>query len=215
MNVKILSMMLAALLTAASAQAQFHVGARAGLNVSTMTGETVPVITDGPGVEGKIGFQAGAVGELALGRVFSVQPSLLFSTAGYTSRSPEGFNEAEMSYGYNYLHVPLNALVKLPIGQRGGIFIYLGPYAAYALNGKYKMETFEDKKSVKTDKVNVQFGKEGMKRFDAGAGFGLGFRASAVQVDLGMTMGMVNLNNNEGYDIKNANMALAFSYFFN
>jgi hypothetical protein len=202
-------------MTASFAQAQFRIGARAGLNASTMTGETVPVIADGPGVEGKTGFQAGAVGELSLGRFFAIQPGLLFSPAGYTSPSAEGYDEALMTYGFNYLHVPLNALIKLPIGKRGGIYIYLGPYAAYAVNGKYKMETFENKKSVKTDKTNVQFGKGGIKRFDAGAGFGLGFQAGAMQVDLGMTMGMVNLNTNEGYDMKNANMALTLSYFFN
>ena len=213
MNTRFFTVMLVAVMTASAVQAQFHAGMRGGLNVSGMYGNTIPVIADGPGAEGKIGAQIGAVGELAMGRVFAVQPGLLFSMAGYTSRSKAGFEEKEMSYQLNYLQVPLNALVKLPLGQKANVFIYLGPYAGYALNGRFKLEQIEDRKVVKTEKTKVRFGSDGLNRFDAGAGFGLGFQAGAVQFDLGMTMGMMNIHRVKGYDMKNFNVALAASYF--
>ena len=213
MNTRFFTVMLVAAMTASVAQAQFHAGMRGGLNVSSMYGNTIPVIAEGPGAEGKAGAQIGLIGELAMGRVFAVQPSLLFSMAGYTSRSKAGFEEKAMSYQLNYLQVPLNALVKLPLGKKANIFLYLGPYAGYALNGKYKMEEIEDRKIVKTEKIKVRFGNDGLKRFDAGAGFGLGFQAGAVQFDLGMTMGMMNIHHVKGYEMKNYNLALAISYF--
>ena len=213
MNTRFFTVMLVAVMTASMAQAQFHAGMRGGLNVSSMYGNTIPVITDGPGVEGRIGYQIGAVGELAMGRIFAVQPGLLFATAGYTSRSKAGLEEREMNYQLNYLQVPLNALVKLPVGQKANIFLYVGPYAGYALNGKFKMDEIEDRKVVKSEKTKVQFGSESLKRFDAGAGFGLGFQAGAVQFDLGMTIGLMNIHNVSGYEMKNNNIALAVSYF--
>jgi len=206
--------MLVAVLTASVAHAQFHIGMRTGLNVSSMYGNTIPVITDGPGVEGKIGFQIGAVGELALGRIFAVQPGLLFSTAGYTSCSAAAFEESEMSYQLNYLQIPLNVLAKLPLGKKANIFLSLGPYAGYALNGKFKMDDIEDGKVVNTEKTNVRFGSDALKRFDAGAGFGLGCQVGAVQVDLGMTMGLMNIHSVSGYEMKNLNVGLTVSYFF-
>ena len=213
MNKKFFTMMLVAVMTTSVAQAQFHAGMRGGLNVSSMYGKTVPYIADGPGVEGRIGYQIGAVGELAMGRVFAVQPALLFATAGYTSRSKAGLEESEMLYQLNYLQVPLNALIKLPLGQKAGIFLYLGPYGGYALNGKFKVNEFEDRKVVKTETTKVIFNKEAIKRFDAGAGFGLGFQAGAVQFDLGMTIGLMNIHNLSGHEMKNNNLALTVSYF--
>jgi len=214
MNTKFFTVMLVAVLTANVAQAQFHIGMRTGLNVSSMYGKTIPVITDGPGVSGRIGIQIGAVGELAFGRVFALQPGLLYSNAGYSSRSDEGTEESEMSYNLNYLHVPLNALIKLPLGRRANLFLSFGPYAGYAINGKYKLEMMVDKKVVNTEKSDVNFGSDALKRFDAGAGFGLGCQAGAVQVDLGMTLGLMNIHNVTGYDMKNNNIALTVSYFF-
>ena len=206
--------MLVAVMAASYAHAQFHPGMRAGLNVSSMYGNNIPIIQDGPGVEGKIGYQIGAAGELGLGRVFAVQPALLFSTAGYTSRSKSGYDEYEMSYHFNYLQVPVNALIKLPLGKRANIFLYLGPYVGYAINGKYKMDTIEDRKVIETEKTNVKFGSGALKRFDAGAGFGLGFQAGPVQFDLGMTLGLMDIHKSPDYNFKNYNMALAISYFF-
>jgi len=214
MNTKFLTVMLVAVLTANVAQAQFHIGMRTGLNVSSMYGNSVPVIAEGADAGGKLGVQIGVMGELALGRVFAIQPGLLFSMAGYTSTTEAGSVESEMSYNFNYLHVPLNALIKLPLGRRANLFLSVGPYAGYAINGKYKLEDMEDQKVVKTEKSDVRFGNDALKRFDAGLGFGLGCQAGAVQVDLGMTVGLMNIHNVTGYDMRNYGLGLAVSYFF-
>ena len=84
MNTRFFTVMLVTTMTASVAQAQFHAGIRRGLNVSGMYGNNIPDIAKDPGAEGKAGAQIGLIGELAMGRVFAVQPSLLFAMAGNT-----------------------------------------------------------------------------------------------------------------------------------
>jgi len=75
MKIKFLTVLFVAVFTASYAQAQFKIGARAGLNLTTMS-------VDAEGVKMKPGFQIGVAGDYALNDAFSIQPAILFSTQG-------------------------------------------------------------------------------------------------------------------------------------
>lgn len=209
------TVLLATVLSAGYVQAQFHPGFRVGLNATGMSGDAVPIFWDDAKAEGRAGFIGGFVGELELGRHFAIQPSVLFAQQGYTALV-ESDTKREANYLLNYMQVPLNMLAKLNIGQRSNIFFQIGPYAGYALNGKLKLEMHEDGKKIDEEKYNVAFGKgnngDTMKRFDYGLGFGLGFQTGALQIDLAINVGLQNLSNTAGIDMKNYGLAINVGY---
>jgi hypothetical protein len=211
------TVLLATVLSAGYAQAQFHPGVRVGLNGAAMSGDAVPVFWDDAKTSGRVGFIGGFVGELELGKNFAVQPSVLFAQQGYTVLLENGDTKREADYLLNYIQVPLNALAKLNIGQRSNIFFQIGPYVGYALNGKLKLAAYEDGKKTDEEKHSVAFGtgknEDTMKRLDYGLGFGLGFQTGGVQIDLAINMGLQNLSNTADINLKNFGLLLNVGYF--
>src|SRR5690606_37630569 len=80
-------------------------------------------------------FQIGGLVDVPLATSFSLQPGITLSGKGF---KVEGDDEGDsFTYQENimYLEVPVNAVYKV-----GNIYFGAGPYAAFALSGKYKDE---------------------------------------------------------------------------
>ena len=81
----------------------------------------------------------------------------------------------------NYIQVPIDFLYHYPIGP-GNAYGGLGPYFAYGIGG--------------SDGGESSFGENngGFKRFDAGAGFLLGYKLNmGVSLDFGYDLGLANI----------------------
>jgi len=89
--------------------------------------------------------------------------------------------EANGKIGLNYLEVPIHFLYHYPIGS-GNAYGGIGPYFAYGVGG--------------SDGGESNFGENngGFKRFDAGAGFMLGYKLNiGVSLDAGYDLGLANI----------------------
>ena len=218
MKTKFFSLLVAVVLTAGYAQAQFHVGINVGLASTGMYGTSIPVFGDDAKIENRSGFQAGIVGEYRLGRYFAVQPGLIYATQGYVARMNYANlgREIEVDFGLNYLQVPIKALGKLPLGRIANLFLEAGPYVGYALNGNVTTKGIVDGSVTDKQKQKIEFGKneDGFKRLDFGAGFGLGVQVGPVQVDMEYKLGLANLSSYSEVNMKNDCLMIGVSFFF-
>lgn len=106
---------------------------KTGMNVSNWTDEEM---------NAKIGFKIGVGTEYAFNDMWSLQPSLFFSTKGAKVDS-KLFNELsdyqmKMSVNQMYLELPIMAAVRFNVGNKTNIVLNAGPYLAYGVGGKVK-----------------------------------------------------------------------------
>ncbi|HKO81976.1 MAG TPA: porin family protein [Chitinophagaceae bacterium] len=215
MKTKILAVVIGTLFTTAIfAQSKTTFGIRAGVNFQNLNGEDAT----GDKLDNKLktGFHAGVNAEIPVGIDFYVQPGVLFSLKGAK------FDESDDKINLSYVEVPVNFIYKPALGS-GRLVMGFGPYAAFAVGGKYKPEDGDD--------IDVEFEKEitpaqaisGVyyaKRFDAGANLLFGYEwANNFSVQLNAGLGLVNINPDiEGVDTdaktKNTGFGLSIGYRF-
>ena len=142
----------------------------------------------------KIGFQAGVGMEYAFTDMWSIRPSLLFTTKGAKVGSAKATPM--------YLELPVMAAVSFAIADAQNIVVKAGPYFAYGIAGK---EKYGD--------IKENFFVDGVKRFDAGIGVGVAYEFSKFFVDLTGEVGLAKLYDADGAP-KNTNFAIGFGYKF-
>jgi hypothetical protein len=169
-------------------------GVRAGVNFQNINGKDV----DGDKLENKIkpGFHVGANAEIPVATDFYVQPGVLFSTKGAK------LNNSDDKINLSYVEVPVNLVYK-PLLGTGRVMIGFGPYAGFAVGGKYKPGTGSDTDIMFEKDINQIEGQSWLfaKRFDAGANFLAGYEFSnKLSFQLNAQLGLININSdNERY----------------
>lgn len=156
-------------------------------------------------------FNLGLVSEFELTDNLYLEPGLLFNMKGYNYNTE--FSEDGRTFTYhedlkvNYLEIPIN--LKFATDTRfAKVYGAVGPYIAFALNGKVKTVTTFDGESVK-DNFPVEFGNGGvnddMVRFDSGLNFGAGVEFGSIQIGASYGLGLSNISpfNDNGYRVKN------------
>lgn len=192
--------------TAIYAQSATTFGIRAGVNFQNLNGENV----SGDKLENdlKAGFHAGVNAEIPVGIDFYLQPGLLFTTKGAKHQMVGGSNAKT---NLSYLELPVNFIYKPELGE-GRMILGFGPYAAYALGGKYKVGSTEN---------DIEFGDQvdETKRFDAGANLLAGYEFSnKLSFQLNAGLGLIRLNNRADGDnnssVKNTGFGVSVGYRF-
>ncbi|RZK89479.1 MAG: PorT family protein [Hymenobacter sp.] len=187
-------------------------------------------------------WQAGVVLEASFGQ-WAVQPALLFSQKGeklhaatYAS-GVAGYNtqETTSTNRYNWLELPLNVVYTLH-GDHG-LQLFAGPYVALAVGGRqrgtregafYGPPTYSVPSTYASEEFDqsLEYGPSSTnQRFDAGLQGGVGYRQGPVQVQLGYSLGLLNLHHASdqrefGRDVNadaayNRGAQLTGTYFFN
>lgn len=160
----------------------------------------------------KVGFHAGIGADLEFAPNVGIQTGLFFSAKGAEYK----YSTAEVNVTANYLQLPVHVAYKIDVTPGTKVVLHAGPYVAYGLGGKTKVnlggtqigsvDTFKDDSTI--DAFN------GLKRFDAGLGLGVGFEFGKLLVDLGWDMGLTNLSRINNADIKTQNAYLSLGYKF-
>lgn len=203
---KICAVVIATLLTTGIfAQQKTTFGIRAGVNFQNLNGKDAG--DDKLENKLKTGFNAGVNAEIPVGIDFYVQPGVLYSTKG--AKVEDTDNKISLSY----VEVPVNFIYKPELGE-GRMILGFGPYAAFAVGGKYKPESGDD--------IDIEFGDTypEMKRFDAGANLLAGYEFSnKLSFQLNAGLGLVNINNRPSGDskssTKNTGFGVSLGYRFN
>ena len=135
---------------------------------------------------------------------FSIQFGLKYIGRG-VKESQDNFSTKTL---INYLALPIYGLYNFSSMSDGHFFAGLGPYIAYAINGKYK----EDDNGTTTT-TDVVFGKNGgVKRFDFGLNFLVGYDFNKFMIMAGYDLGLVNLNYDDVDKAHAGSIKLEFAY---
>lgn len=190
---------------AASAQDKIAFGVRAGVNINSLrySGDSESLYND---LESRAGFHVGAVMDWNVAGSFYIQPGIYFTTRGAKGE----WSESDEDYSYklteklnmSYLQIPVLASYRFAVSDAVKIDVNVGPYIAFGLGGKVKIEeteTYMGETERTSDKYDI-FGKStddkdkgDFKRFDAGLRFGAGVNIHRFYVGVSYDLGLTNL----------------------
>lgn len=199
--------------------AQLSWNAKVGMNMSNLTGLEESSM--------KVGFNLGVGAEYQLTEMWSVQPSLMFSTKGAKQDFSVGGDKDEYTYNPVYLEIPIMAAARFAVADNQNVVVKAGPYLAFGVGGKCKnswsedgesgedkYDLFKDTKDEDGDIVN-----EASKRFDFGIGVGVAYEIGQIFVDLTGSFGLTKFadtfnNKGEKVGVRNMNFSIGVGYKF-
>lgn len=187
------------------ATANVRVGLKAGFDLATVTGGSVP---------GKFayrdGFSTGAMADFSLNACLSFHPELLFSQKG--ARYDEAAANRARFAGklrLNYFDLPLLLRAKAP----GGLFVEVGPQLGYLVGQKTESTEYVPGQNPRfTTRVDMA----GTRRLDLGYVAGVGYQLpQGLKVSARYNGGLADLNDPaDGPAIRNALIQLQVAYLF-
>lgn len=177
-------------LTQANAQ---NFGFKGGYNYSSFNGDVAKDNT----LKGLSGFYVGALLELPLGDVLSLQPEVIYSRQGAAWEQKNILGEFKKDLKLDYLNIPVMAKVNLgPLFLQGGVqfgFLVGKPETSSTVNGL---------------RVTEQVDKDAYASFDFGVGAGLGVNLSQhFFVEARYTHSLTNALDPNNNSLKNAHIS--------
>lgn len=130
---------------AARAQVDVKVGLRGG--VSSTTGGGEGLLTDSLGR--RTGIVAGGIVEIDWGRV-SIQPELLWNRKGWTAE----FGDIRSTATFDYLELPVLAVLELPGTLRLSPHLMAGPTAGFLLDAEGELHTDTEQVEFVSDRTD-------------------------------------------------------------
>ena len=191
-----LTLAVACLGLTASAQEKGDIrfGVVAGMNVSNITDMEM---------DSRIGFHVGVKAEYNLSENLYGNAGVIFSQKG--NKYSEGDDEITNNPGY--IEVPINFGYRYKISDGVSVFGETGPYLAYGICGKTKVE-------YEGDEAKVDFFEDGVNKFDFGWGVKVGVEASKFQISVGYEYGITKVYDVDGASNHNSNLMVSVGYMF-
>ncbi len=173
-----------------SAEAQFHIGVKAGVNAAKIDGKSFNEAF-------KYSYLLGGFAEIGLNHTISINPEVIFSQTStttdksYSNTIPGSGNKEQVKAKLNYLSVPLLINVK----TISPLHIEAGPQFSILMN---------------KDKVLVENGKSAFKQGDFSVVGGVSLHFSILRLTARYVVGLNNINDLPSRD-KWKNQALQVS----
>lgn len=173
-------------------------------------------------------FQIGLVGNLKLGTsLLALQPGLLFTGKGaeVQYRQPGQVGYYKQSINPWYLEVPLNLVLKAPLGAGSKFFFGAGPYGAIGITGKARTEgsaivAVNGERNIRfsNDDPTTLNQEEGtgfgiLRRFDYGLNGTAGFEGKRALVGVNYGLGLAKLQSGSNSSADDANKHRVLSFF--
>lgn len=200
---------------------------KGGLNLSNITINKNGDVDDNKTLAS---FHAGLVADLPIGRFFSIQPGVLFTGKGakLESGNTSGNNWYRSTTRPYYVEVPVNAVIKLPLGDQSSFFFGAGPYLGIGVGGKNRVEgqvlgvAFSRSNSIKFSNDDpFTSSEEGagyniMRRFDYGLNGTVGIESkfALFSVNYGLGLAKLQSGTSSSDDELNKYRVLSFSVGF-
>lgn len=177
---------------------------KGGVNFGTITTDKDGRIDD---ANIRTSFHVGLQGDLPITRFFAIQPAVLFTGKGakLEAGNVSGNTWARSSTNPYYIEVPVNAVIKLPLGEQASVFLGAGPYAAMGVGGKNRIEgeivgiSFSRTEKIAFSKDDpFTSGEEGagygvMRRFDYGLNATAGIQTRRFLIAVNYGLGLAKL----------------------
>ena len=155
------------------------------------------------------GFQLGFVGNVPLGKYFTLQPGLLYAQQRAVEKNG---NEHEKCI-INHLQIPVNFQFKLNLGNTP-IYLQAGPYFGYALWGKYKWKYEVAEGKFESGSNDIKIGNsrdDAFKPLDCGISSGIALKAGNIQFGFNSMVGLANTSTSENKKEKEKTNGVSFS----
>jgi hypothetical protein len=164
-------------------------------------------------------FNAGFMGRFGLSDIFDLEMGALFTGRGSKSETDySGGTYVRSTFNPYYVEVPLNAVVKFPLGDpkvtKANIFVFAGPYAAIGVAGKstttsnipgYDQSStnikFSDENPFTSEQDDAAYDK--LKQWDFGFNFGGGIDFGPALIKLNYGLGLTKINSTESDNDEN------------
>lgn len=190
-----------ALTASAQSKGDLRWGITAGMNVANITDTESDC---------RIGFNVGVRGEYNFTNNLYGNFGLLFTQKGCMDEYEEAGQKLKYKANPGYLQIPLHIGYRFNVGNNVSIFGETGPYFAFGVCGKNKIE-LDTSVGDGEEKVDF-FGDEGAKTFDGGWGLRAGVEANGFQISLGYEYGFSKVW--EDSSSHNSNFTVGLSYMF-
>lgn len=190
-----------------NADAQVHLGVKAGLNLANMN---YSGSLDALDTKLLATFQAGLIAEIELSEQIAIQPGLLL--VGKGSRQ-EANNDFTAKFNPIYLQAPVNVLYKTSIFYAG-----VGPYVGFGLFGNARIKV----PGLIDQNTQIHFGStadDDYSALDYGLNLEAGVKLGQIRLGAGYALGMANMvpkDRRNGVDgsVKNAVISINAAYMF-
>lgn len=160
----------------------------------------------------QLGINAGAaVGlQVVTGVPVYVEAGLLYTQKGGRGNvayaGGEGTGSRKVTYGLDYLEVPLVAKYFAHIGYESSFQPFIGGYIAYGVGGTVK--------DFGLQKETSSFSDSNFKRFDGGLRAGFAFQFSMVYLEAAYDLGLVNVGQNSFGSTKTGSVSVSVGVNF-
>lgn len=176
-------------------------------------------------------FHVGLQGDIpVIKNILSIQPGILFTGKGakFQQGSTSDASYYRESTNPMYIEVPVNVVVKAPIGGDAKFFAGAGPYVAMGVGGRDKVDgkvfgvsfSSNDKIDFSNDDPTTS-AEEGagygiVRRFDYGLNGTIGFEGEKAMfsVNYGLGLAKIQSGSNSNADDKNKHRVLSFTVGF-
>ncbi|PVW15685.1 porin family protein [Marixanthomonas spongiae] len=190
-------------ITATQAQ-EVRLGAKGGVNFSSLSGKGFDAFDD---PEGRTSFHLGLLAEIPLSERFSIQPEVLYSGQGFDLVSREGADDTEVQL--DYINVPVMAKVYIV----EGLYAEAGPQIGFNVKNEIDSDP-DDFGSGETELDGDMFND-----VDFSVGVGAGYRFNnGLFLNARYNFGLSDIVNNEDLpvevDAKNTVFAVSAGYSF-
>lgn len=183
------------------------IGIKAGLNLANLSAKFGGEDMDD--LKMRTAFHIGAVAELPVSDLISIQPGLIISSKG-SKIDVDGYKSTMSPL---YIDIPVDVKVG---GELGSAKVYgaVGPYLGIGIAGKMK-----DEMNGETTEESIKWGsdenEDDWKRMDFGLGIGAGAEFGAIGVGLTYQLGLTNLvpGGDDDNTAKTRNVMVSVTYY--
>lgn len=185
----------------AAAQRPVRFGIIGGANVSGAWGD------DAEDFDTKTGFDVGALVQIPLGVVATLQPEVHYTQKGYSRGVVGGENEVSR----DYIQVPVLLRAGVPLAEGFDVDLQFGPSFGFLLSCDSETQTGGATTNIdcKESSQNLDWG------IIAGGSFSWAAGAGDVLLDVRYDLGLTEVSDLEGaQDIKNTNFQFLLGYAF-
>lgn len=208
-SIYVIATIVALTLNTKSTYAQFRLGARAGLNMSKMSGEGL----SGLAVTMLPTYHVGGVAEYTITDAFALESGLFLSAKG--TNASLSFFGANLSFKATplYIEVPVNAVTKIDLGK-AKLQLFAGPYLGIGVAGKSIISG-----GGTTEEETIKFGSDStafLKRTDLGIniGTGLEFNNIVTRIQYGQSLINIESTGTSGQELRNNVISFSVGYMF-
>lgn len=197
---------------------QITFNTKIGLNVSNWSGDWSSAYTPNETTKTKVGYKLGVGMEYTFSNMLSVEPAVLLSSKGMrVTGSAPYIKSYDLTINQMYIEMPINALLRIPIYNKLGVMIAVGPYFAYGIAGDAVSQTLWQSGTFSEESVKTFGSGENdlnFNRFDMGINAGVTLELVRFSLGVEGQYGLTKLRSDFNDNPKNVNYCFTVGYKF-